>query len=62
MYAALPLLVYTGHTGIVLPAAIVAVLGSAYLGYVTLFRIGVLCVNCISVAAVNLLVLRQLWH
>jgi len=26
------------------------------------FRIGVLCVNCISVAAVNLLVLRQLWH
>src|SRR6478672_830931 len=47
---------------IALPAAIVAVLGSAYLGYVMVFRIGVLCVNCISVAAVNLLVLRQLWH
>jgi len=40
LYAALPLLVYTGHIGIALPAAIVAVLGSAYLGYVMVFRIG----------------------
>ena len=62
LYAALPLLVYTGHTGIALPVAIVAVLGSAYLGYVMVFRIGGLCVNCISVAAVNLLVLWLLWR
>jgi hypothetical protein len=29
---------------------------------VMVFRIGGLCVNCISVAAVNLLVLWQLWR
>ena len=34
LYTALPLLVYMGRTGIALPIAIVAVLGSAYLGYV----------------------------
>jgi len=61
LYTVLPFLVYTGRTEIALVMAIVAVIGSTYLGYVMVVRIRAICVTCISLAAVNLLVLLQLW-
>jgi uncharacterized membrane protein len=62
LYTVLPFLVYSGRTEIALLIAIVAVIGSTYLGYVMVVRIRALCVTCISLAAVNVLVLWQLWH
>jgi uncharacterized membrane protein len=62
LYVALPILVYTGGSPIALPVAFLSVLCSAYLGYVMIVRIRGLCINCISVTAVNLLMLWQLWR
>jgi uncharacterized membrane protein len=41
--------------------AAAACLFGAYLGYVMVFKIGSLCVNCINIAALNLLVVARLW-
>jgi len=62
LYTVLPFLVYTGRTGIALIMAVVAVIGSTYLGYVMVVRIRALCVICISLAAVNVLMFWQLWR
>ena len=61
LYAALPLLVYAGRADMAMPLAIVAVLASAYLGYVMVVKIGGVCVNCINLAALNVLILWQLF-
>jgi uncharacterized membrane protein len=60
VYVALLLSVYLGHTGTAMSLAVVAVLASAYLSYVMVVKITSLCVNCVSVAALNLLILWRL--
>jgi uncharacterized membrane protein len=60
VYVALLLSVYLGNTGTALSLAVAAVLASAYLSYVMVVKIGGLCVNCINVAALNVLILWQL--
>lgn len=60
VYIALFLSVYLGHTGTAMSLAIVAVLASGYLSYVMVVKIAGLCVNCVNVAALNLLILWQL--
>jgi uncharacterized membrane protein len=40
--------------------AVVGVLGSVYLGYVMVVRIAGLCPTCITIAALNVLILAQL--
>jgi uncharacterized membrane protein len=52
--------VYLGHIELARSLAILAVLASAYLSYAMVVKIGGLCVNCISVAALNLLILWNL--
>jgi uncharacterized membrane protein len=59
LYAAMLPLVFSKHTDIATPLAVTAVLVSAYLSYVMVVRIRSLCVNCINVAALNLLILWQ---
>jgi uncharacterized membrane protein len=59
VYIALLLSVYLGHTGTAMSLAVVAVLASAYLSYVMVVKIAGLCVNCINLAALNLLILWQ---
>jgi uncharacterized membrane protein len=59
LYTALLVLVYARYANAAMPVASVAVLVSGYLSYVMVFRIGSLCVNCINVAALNVLVLWQ---
>ena len=60
LYAALALAAYLGQTGIAIGLAAVAVLGSAYLGYVMVVRLASLCPLCINVAALNVLLLFHL--
>jgi len=57
LYVALPLSVYRQFTQAALPLAAIAVLVSLYLGYVMVFRIRNLCINCINVLALNGLIL-----
>jgi uncharacterized membrane protein len=59
VYVALLMLVHGKHTDAAIWLALVAVLGSAYLGYVMVARIRSLCANCVSVAALNVLIV---WH
>jgi uncharacterized membrane protein len=59
-YVALMALVAQDQHAASVAVAIAAVLASAYAGYVMVVRIGALCSNCVSIAAVNLLVLLYL--
>lgn len=59
LYSALLLLVYVKHAEPAMQVAIVAVLTSVYLSYVMVVKIASLCVNCINVAALNVLILWQ---
>ena len=59
-YAGLAWLVYTGHPGAALVLAGAAVAVSAYLASVMLGRIRALCINCINMAALNVVLLWQL--
>ena len=47
------------HDGAVALAG-VAVVASAYFGYVMVFRLGSVCATCINIAALNVLILLQL--
>ena len=60
LYAELAWLVYTGHPAAALVLAGAAVAVSAYLAYVMVGRIGALCINCINMAALNVVLLWQL--
>jgi len=62
LYAVLPLLVYRQLTRAAVPLAALAVLISLYLGYVMVFRIRNLCINCINVLTLNGLILWWLLH
>jgi uncharacterized membrane protein len=62
VYIAFLLSVYLGHTGTAMSLAVVAVLASAYLSYIMVVKIAGLCANCINVAALNVLILWQLWR
>jgi len=60
VYVALLASVYLGHLELARSLAILAVLASVYLSYVMIVKIAGLCVNCISVAALNVLILWNL--
>ncbi len=60
LYAGLALAAYSGQTGIAIGLAAIALLGSAYLGYVMVARLASLCPLCINVAALNVLLLFYL--
>jgi uncharacterized membrane protein len=60
LYLGLLLSVHLGRGGTAMSLAVVAVLASAYLSYVMLFKIAALCANCVSIAALNLLIVWQL--
>jgi len=57
LYATLIGLRATSHLGAVLPLAVIAVLVGGYLSYVMLFRIRALCLTCVSLSAINVLIL-----
>jgi uncharacterized membrane protein len=59
LYAALVALVSQHHRAEAEALAIVGVLGSVYLGYVMVVRIAGLCSTCVSLAALNVLILVQ---
>jgi uncharacterized membrane protein len=58
-YSTLLVLVYLKHTDAVRLVASVALVVSAYLSYAMVVKIRALCVNCISVGALNVLILLQ---
>jgi uncharacterized membrane protein len=60
LYIALLILIHWQVTRAAMLVAVAAVLGSLYLGYVMVARIRGLCPNCVSTAALNLLILGQL--
>ena len=59
LYVALLFLVYLKDAGAAMLVAIVAVFVTAYLSYVMVVKLSSLCVNCINVAALNILILWQ---
>jgi hypothetical protein len=59
-YVALAILIHLNHGAAATALGAVAVLLSAYLGYVMVVRIASLCPNCVNVAALNVLILWQL--
>jgi uncharacterized membrane protein len=59
LFGALLLLAYLGRDFAGTQLAIVAVLGSAYLGYVMVVRLASLCPTCVNIAALNVLILVQ---
>ena len=59
-YAALAVLTFQGHLVAATAVAVLAVAGSAYLGYVMVVRLSALCSTCVNIAAVNLMILSQL--
>jgi uncharacterized membrane protein len=61
LYALLLVLQYTRRTDAEIAAALVACCVSAYLSYVMVARIRSLCAICISVSALNVLILLQVW-
>ena len=60
LYVALLISVLLRLHGVAAAFAAVAVIGSAYLGYVMVVRIGALCPTCVMIAGLNLLILWQL--
>jgi uncharacterized membrane protein len=60
LYTALLVSVLLHLHGVATALAVVAVIGSAYLGYVMVVRIGALCPTCVTIAGVSLLILWQL--
>lgn len=60
LYAALLVTVQLGQHAAATALAVVAVLGSAYLGHAMVMRIGALCPTCVTIAGLNLLILWQL--
>jgi uncharacterized membrane protein len=59
LYSAMFLAVHFHHDLAAIGLAILAVLGSGYLGYVMVVRIASLCPICINIAALNVLILLQ---
>jgi uncharacterized membrane protein len=59
-YVALAILIHLNRGAAATALGAVAVLLSAYLGYVMVVRISSLCPNCVNVAALNVLILWQL--
>lgn len=60
LYVALAVLIHLNHGNAAIALGAVAVLLSAYLGYVMVVKITSLCPNCVNVAALNVLVLWEL--
>ena len=60
LYVALLVSLLLGLHGVATALAVVAVLGSAYLGYVMVVRIAALCPTCVTIAGLNLLIIWQL--
>jgi uncharacterized membrane protein len=60
VYVLLAILIHLNHGTAATALGAVAVLLSAYLGYVMVVRIASLCPNCVNVAALNVLILWQL--
>ena len=60
LYVVLLILVYLDQDMAALLPAIVAVVGSIYLGYVMVVRLASLCPTCVNIAALNVLILVQL--
>ena len=61
LYGLLLVMIYTGHARIALFASAIAVLVSGYLAYVMITRVRGLCSTCINIAALNCLILWQLF-
>ncbi len=57
VYAAAIVFVAMGHTIMLVPLAALAVLTSVYLAHAMVFKIGGLCSTCVTLGALNLLVL-----
>jgi uncharacterized membrane protein len=60
LYAALLVTVQLGQHAAATALAVVALLGSAYLGHAMVVRIGALCPMCVTIAGLNLLMVWQL--
>jgi uncharacterized membrane protein len=60
LYVALFVSVLLHLRGVATGFAALAVVGSAYLGYVMVVRISALCPTCVTIAGLNLLILWQL--
>jgi uncharacterized membrane protein len=60
LYVALIAAVAGGRTGAAIVLAVGAVVTSAYLGYVMVFRLASLCHLCVDVSALNVLILAYL--
>jgi len=60
IYSVLLVLIYSGYMGTAQLVAAAGVLVSAYLAFVMIVRVGALCSTCISIAALNVLIVWQL--
>ena len=60
LYAALLVAIAGGHIEAAIALAVAAVVASAYLGYVMVFRLASLCQLCVNVSALNVLILAYL--
>jgi len=60
LYVALLSCVLLHLHGLATAFVVVAVVGSAYLGYVMVVRLGAICPTCVTIAGLNLLILWQL--
>lgn len=60
LYIALLVAVQLAHHQAATVLAVAAVVGSAYLGYAMVARIGALCPTCVTIAGLNMLILWQL--
>jgi len=61
VYAALLAIIYSGYIATAQLVAAVGVLASAVLAFVMVVRVGALCSMCINIAALNVLIVWQLW-